>query len=95
MPSNRWSASPLRYRGTRGSIAKFLMQRRWQRGLHLLTGIGRTMKNSLLPLLDKVLLRKGSIMETLFAKLKSAMGLEHSHHRSPIHAFIFPPGTGL
>ena len=88
MPGNGWSASPLRYGGDRGSIAKSLVQRRWQRGLHRLSGIGRNVKDPLLPLLDKVLLRKRSIMETLFAKLKSAMGLEHSRHRSPIHAFI-------
>ncbi len=65
------------------------MQRLWQRGLRLLTGIGRTMKNSLMPLLDKLLPRKPSIMETLFAKLKSGMGLEHSRHRFPINAFIY------
>ena len=37
----------------------------------------------MLPLLDKVLLRKRCIIETLFAKLKSGMGLEHTCHRSP------------
>ena len=84
--ANRWSASPLRYGGDRGSIAKSLMQHLWQRGLHLLTA-RRTMKNLLFPLLDKLLLRKSSIIETLFAKLKPGMGLEHSRHRSPLNAF--------
>ncbi|MXY63013.1 MAG: transposase [Synechococcus sp. SB0665_bin_28] len=46
------------------------------------------MKNYLLPLLDKVLLRKRFIIETLFAKLKSSMGLEHTRHRSPINALV-------
>ncbi len=46
------------------------MKRLWQRGLHLLTGIRRNRKNHLLPLLDKLLLRKQSILEPLFAKLK-------------------------
>ena len=41
------------------------------------------MKNYLLPLLDKVLLRKRFIIEALFDKLKSTMGLEHTRHRSP------------
>ncbi len=45
------------------------------------------MKNLLFPLLDKLLLRKSSIIETLFAKLKREMGLEHSRHRSPLNAF--------
>ncbi len=65
MIANRWSASPLRYGGDRGSIAKSLMQHLWQRGLHLLTGSRRTMKNLLLPLLDKLLPRKSFIIETL------------------------------
>ena len=72
----------------RGSIAESPMKRRWQRGLHLLTGIGRTMKNHLLPLLGKLLSRKRSSIETLFAKLKSGMGLEHSRHHSPRHALV-------
>ena len=64
------------------------MKRLWQRGLHLLTGIGRTMKNILLPPLDKLLLRKRSIIAAPLAKLKWEMGLEHSRHRSPINAFV-------
>ncbi|MYK07290.1 MAG: hypothetical protein F4040_06235, partial [Synechococcus sp. SB0670_bin_20] len=48
----------------------------------------RNMKNYLLPLLDKVLLRKRFIIETLFAKLKSSRGLEHTRHRSPINALV-------
>ena len=48
------------------------------------------MKNALLPLLDKLLLRKRSIMGTLFTKLKSTMGLEHSRHRFPINTFVRP-----
>ena len=63
------------------------MKCRWQRSLHLLTSIGRTMKNHL-PLLGKLLPRKRSSLTTLFAKLKSGMGLEHSRHRSPRHALI-------
>jgi len=46
------------------------------------------MKNYLMPLLDKLLLRKRFIIETLLGKLKSNMGLEHTRHRSPIHALV-------
>jgi len=46
------------------------------------------MKNDLMPLLNKVLLRKRFIIETLFNKLKSSMVLEHTRHRSPISALI-------
>ena len=62
--------------------------RLWQRGLHLVTGIRRNMRNYLIPILDKVLLRKRLIIETLFDKLKSGMGLQHTRHRSPINALV-------
>ena len=74
--------------GDKGYICQSLMKRLWQRGLHLITSIRRNMKNYLMPLLDKLLLRKRSIIETLLDKLKSGMGLEHTRHRSPINAFV-------
>ena len=74
--------------GDKGYISKPLFQRLWQQGLHLITGIRRNMKNFLLPILDKIMLRKRFIIETLFDKLKSSMGLEHTRHRSPTNAFV-------
>ncbi len=41
-----------------------------------------------LPLPDKLLLRKRSSINAFFATLNSGVGLEHSRHRSPIHALI-------
>ena len=49
------------------------------------------MKNYLMPILDKFLLRKRFVGETLFDKLKSEMGLEHTRHRSPTNAFVNIP----
>lgn len=72
----------------KGYISKKLFARLWQKGLHLITGIRRNMKNHLMPIWDKVLLRKRFIVETLFDKLKSQMGLEHTRHRSPTNAFV-------
>ena len=72
----------------KGYLSKSLLLRLWQRGLHLVTGIRRNMKNHLMPLLDKLLLRKRFIIETLFDKLKSHMGLEHTRHRSSVNALV-------
>ena len=72
----------------KGYISKKLFARLWGKGLHLITGIRRNMKNYLMPILDKLLLRKRFIVETLFDKLKSEMGLEHTRHRSPTNAFV-------
>ena len=72
----------------KGYLSNSLLARLWQRGLHLVTGILRNRKNYLLPLLDKVLLRKRFIIAILLAKLKSNMGLEHTRHRSPVNALV-------
>lgn len=72
----------------KGYISQKLFQSLWNRGLQLITGIRKNMKNYLMPMLDKILLRKRFIVETVFDNLKSSMGLEHSRHRSPINAMI-------
>ena len=41
-----------------------------------------------MPIIDKGLLRKRFIIETVFDKLKTSMGLEHSRHRAPANAFV-------
>ena len=60
----------------------------WQRGLHLITGIRRNMRNHLMPLADKLMLRKRFVIETVLDILKCEMGLEHSRHRSVINAMV-------
>ena len=72
----------------KGYLGQELFKQLWQRGLHLITGIRRNMKNYLLPLTDKVLLRKRFVIETVLDTLKSEMGLEHSRHRSPRNALV-------
>lgn len=72
----------------KGYISGKLFGNLWQRGLHLLTGIRKNMNKHLMPIWDKLLLRKRFIVETLFDKLKSEMGLEHTRHRSPTNAFV-------
>ena len=65
-----------------------MFQELWQQGVQLITGIRKNMKNYLMPILDQLLLRKRFIIETVFDKLKTSMGLEHSRHRSPANAFV-------
>src|SRR4051812_3288457 len=54
----------------------------------LITGIRRNMRNYLMPLADKIMLRKRFVIETVLDPLKSEMGLEHSRHRSPVNAMV-------
>jgi hypothetical protein len=47
--------------------------------------IKRNMKNKLMPLYDKIMLRKRSVIETINDELKNICQIEHSRHRSPIN----------
>jgi len=66
----------------KGYIGKDLMQLLFADGLHLITHIRNNMKNSLMTMSDKILLRKRSIIETVNDELKNICQIEHSRHRS-------------
>ncbi len=72
----------------KGYIGKDIFKTLWEKGLHLVTGIKRGMKNHLMPYIDKILLRKRFIIETVFGVLKTDMNLEHSRHRSVTNSFV-------
>ena len=72
----------------KGHIGRDLFRKLWQRGLHLITGIRRTMRNHLMPLADKLMPRKRLLIETVLDILKCEMGLEHSRHRSAVNAMV-------
>jgi hypothetical protein len=46
------------------------------------------MKNKLMPFLDKIMLRKRFIIETINDKLKNECQIEHTRHRSPTNFLI-------
>lgn len=71
--------------GDRGYISKDLFAALWDQVTQLITGIRRNMKNKLLPLLDKVMLRGRGIIEAINDQLKNQEQIEHSRHRSPIN----------
>ena len=72
----------------KGYISKDLFARLWKRGLHLITGIRKNMRNYLMPMIDKLMLRRRYVVETVFDCLKSQMGICHTRHRSPTNAII-------
>ncbi len=57
-------------------------------GLHLITKLRKRMRNRLLDLSDKLLLRKRAIIETINDQLKNICQIEHSRHRSPINFLV-------
>ena len=68
--------------GDKGYISAELTQLLFIDGLHLITNIKRNMKNCLMEMSDKILLRKRSIIETVNDELKNICQIEHSRHRS-------------
>lgn len=56
-------------------------------GVQLITKIKRNMKNKLMTVYDKIMLRKRSVIECVMDSLKNVCQAEHSRHRS-LHGFI-------
>ncbi len=68
--------------GDRGYISKKLFETLFEEGLQLITPIRKNMNNKLMPLVDKILLRKRALIETINDQLKNISQIEHSRHRS-------------
>ena len=68
--------------GDKGYVSAPLAQILFVDGIQLITGIRNNMKNCLMEMSDKILLRKRSIIETINDVLKNTCQVEHSRHRS-------------
>jgi hypothetical protein len=72
----------------RGYIISFLFRDLFSKGLKLVTEIRKNMKNKLVDLNEKIMLRRRSISETVNDYLKNKMNISHTRHRSPSNAFV-------
>ena len=68
--------------GDRGYISQALHDRLLGQGLELLTKIRKNMKNRVMRLWDKLILRKRALIETINDQLKNISQIEHTRHRS-------------
>lgn len=68
--------------GDRGYLSEPLRLLLREQNLELVTKLKKNMKNQFLNLLDKLLLRKRAIIETVFDQLKNISQIEHTRHRS-------------
>lgn len=71
--------------GDRGYLSQKLFEELYQRNIQLITKIKRNMKNKLMLLADKLLLRKRAIIESINDELKNICQIQHTRHRSPIN----------
>lgn len=80
--------------GDKGYLSAKLFKQLFERGLQLITKIRKNMKNKLMILTDKLLLRKRAIIETINDQLKNISQIEHSRHRS-VSGFMLNVLAGL
>lgn len=71
----------------KGYISQTLFERLWDNGVHIVTGLRSNMKNKLMSVYDKIMLRKRSVIESVNDMLKNVAQLVHTRHRS-VHNFI-------
>ena len=57
-----------------------------EEGLHLFTKIRKNMKNKLISIENKILLKARTIIETIFDIMKNILNIDHTRHRSPDNA---------
>ncbi|MDQ3398727.1 MAG: IS982 family transposase [Deinococcota bacterium] len=69
--------------GDKGYLSQALFETLYERGLELVTSLRKNMKNQLMLISDRLLLRKRFIIETITDQLKNISQIEHTRHRSP------------
>src|SRR3954470_24879007 len=74
--------------GDKGYVSQPLFEALYDEGVQLVTKLKRGMRNRLLPLLDKIMLRKRAIIESVNDQLKNISQIEHSRHRSVANCFV-------
>lgn len=72
----------------KGFINQKAFEQLFQKGLQLITGIRSNMKNKLMNMTQKLLLKKRGMIESVNDILKTVCDIEHTRHRSPINAVL-------
>lgn len=72
----------------RGYISQRLFEQLGAEGLQLITKLKRNMKNKLMPMLDKLLLRKRALIECVNDQLKNVSQIEHTRHRGAVNGMV-------
>jgi hypothetical protein len=67
--------------GDKGYISQTLFEQLFIDGIQIITKIRKNMKNSIMQLKDKIILRKRALIETVNDELKNMCQVEHTRHR--------------
>ena len=80
--------------GDKGYISSKIFKKLLGRGLELFTTLKSNMKQKMMKMQDKILLRKRSLIETVNDQLKNISQIEHTRHRS-VSNFLINMLSGL
>ena len=65
-----------------------MFEQLWDDGVQLITKLKKGMKERLLSVFDKLMLRKRGIVESVVDQLKNISQIEHTRHRSVYNFFV-------
>lgn len=74
--------------GDKGYLGKDLFKWLMDQGIKLVTPLRKNMQQALMPMEEKLLLRKRSLVETVNDHLKNVCQIEHARHRSPANFLV-------
>ena len=74
--------------GDKGYISENLFEQLLSGGVQLITRLKKNMRNKLMSLMDKLILRKRAIIESVGDQLKNVSQIEHSRHRSVFNFMV-------
>jgi len=74
--------------GDRGYLSHPLFEQLLEQGVQLITHLRKNMPNRLIPLQDKILLRRRTIIETVNDQLKNISQIEHTRHRCLLNCLV-------
>ncbi len=74
--------------GDKGYIGQELIEKLFIDNVHLITQGRKNMKDNLMLLYDRIMLRKRSLIETVNDELKNICQIEHTRHRSVVNFLV-------
>lgn len=74
--------------GDKGYISQDLFEQLFAQGLKLITTARKNMKGRLMPVMERVMIRKRVLIESVNDQLKNVSQIAHTRHRSPANFMV-------
>lgn len=74
--------------GDRGYVCQEVFEKLLSKGVQLITRLRANMKNKLMRVIDKIMLKKRGMIDSVIQQLKGISQIEHSRHRNPCHFVV-------